>query len=222
MLVMKGPEVNLRTDNPEASIEIPTVSELLYMKTREALAKEGYIFVVNIESVSIGQLLSHQATSLHFEYVNPSENMRTIVPPQMEVVVNPKSRRIENSNSKSTDVQIRMIEEEEAVLRVRLPKEVRNLISMRVQNVSVLVQTHFKYKEATGKVFFANDKFGGLLGGGWFAGTDDQTSPGRVAFVGRYSAPRGLYIGDTNRARNNEDNNVFAPRLVVLPRKLVA
>ena len=207
-----APESVSGLKTPGVSFEIPRVSELLYLKTREALAKEGYTFFVNIKPLSIGQLVEDEVKRGLFEHVVPSENMRAIVPPQMEIAINPKDPRIKNSNSKSTDTIIRMIEEREAVIKVRLPKEVRDFINIRIQNTSVLVQIFDKYQRETGKQIFPR----------WFGATDDQTSPGRVAFAGCYSPGRRLYIGDTNRFRGNEDNNVFALDVVVLPRQLAA
>jgi len=199
----------LSVATPETSFEIPTVSKELYMKTREALAKEGYTFVVNIESVSIGQLASDPVISQHFGYVNPSEKMRAIVPQQMEVAINPNNLRIENSNNyKSTDTQIGMIKKEEADLKDKLPKEIRNLISMRMQSASVLAQLDDKYQKETRKVLFTD----------WFGRTDDQTVPGGVAHVGRRDPTHGLHVGDWSR--DGALDGFFAVPVVVLPRKL--
>lgn len=191
-----------------AGFEIPTVSETLYTQTREALAKEGFTFVVDIEPVSIGQLATDEATSWHFGHVNPSEGMRAIVPQQMEVAVDPKNLRIRTSNSNPTDSQIRMIQDREAALKGRLPEDVRDLISMRMQHASVLAQLDFEYQKRTGKLLFTD----------WFGRTDDQTSPGRVAGVGRNEPSYWLDVSDWNRGRGS--SVVFAFLTVVLPRKL--
>lgn len=192
----------------EDEFEIPTVSEEQYLKTREALAKEGYAFVVDILQVSIGQLATDEATSQRFGYVNPSENMRAMVPPRMEVAINLQNLRIKNSNYKSTDAQIKMIKGEEASLKGKLPQEVRNLISMRMQNASVLAQLDDKHERETGKALFTN----------WFGRTDDQTVPGSVAGVGRRGPTSGLGVGDWYRGGGL--GSVFAVPVVVLPRKL--
>lgn len=189
------------------NFEIPTVSEEVYTQAREALAKEGFTFVVGIEPISVGQLATDRVTGRRFSYVNPSEGMRAIVPQQMEVAINPRNLRVRNSNRKSTDTQIRMIQEEEARLRGKLPEDVRDLISMRIQHASVLAQLDARYKEETGNVVFTD----------WFGRTDDQTSPGRVAFVGRIDPSIGLDVDGWSRAGGSD--SVFGVPVVVLPRK---
>ena len=195
---------------PKSAFEIPTVSEELYTKTREALAKEGYTFVVDIKPLSIGQLMADEATKQRLGYVNSSENMRAIAPQQMEVAVNPKKLRIKNSNSKSTDTQIEMLQKEETALKDKLPQEVRPLISMRMQNTSVLAQIDDKYQKQTGKALFTN----------WFGRTDDQTVPGIVSGVGRSDPASGLDV--LGWVRDFGRGLVFAVPVVVLPRKLTA
>ena len=147
-------------------------------------------------------------TKQRFGYVNASENMRAIVLQQMEVAVNPKKLKIKNSNSKSTDTQIEMLKKEEAALRLKLPQEVRHLISMRMQNASVLAQIDDRYQKQTGKVLFTN----------WFGRTDDQTVTGIVAGVGRSDPTSGLDI--LGWVRDFGRGLVFAVPVVVLPRKL--
>ncbi|MBF8249549.1 MAG: hypothetical protein HW400_150 [Candidatus Levybacteria bacterium] len=191
-----------------ASFEIPAVSEELYMKTREALAKEGYTFIVDILPVSIGQMVTDKATSQHFGYVNPSENMRAIIPLQMEVVINPKKLRIKGSNSKSTDTQIEIIKNEGTKLKNKLPQEVKNLVSMHMRNASVLAQLDCKYQQETGKVLFTN----------WYGRTNDQIVSGHVAYVGRHAPASLLDVSDWSRGVGRD--SVFAVPVVVLPRKL--
>lgn len=195
---------------PEGRFEIPTVSEEMYVKIREALAKENYTFTVAIEPVSIGQLVTDGVIGQRFKYVNSSGDMRAIVPPKMEVAINPKNLRIRKSNLKSTDTQIRMIQEEEKVLKDKLPQEVRGFINMGMQNASVLAQLDCKYEEKTGRVLFTN----------WFGRTDDQTFHGDVAGVGRHVPTSGLYV--VGWSRDDGPGLVFAVPVVVLPRKLAA
>lgn len=203
-------EARVTAQTTEPAFEIPTVNEELYLKTREALAKEGYAFVVDILPVSIGQLATDEETSQRFEYVNASENMRAIVPPQMEVVINPKNLKIKSSNSKSTDEQIRMLKKEEAALKAKLPQGIRDIVSIRMQNASVLAQIDGKYQKETGKVLFTD----------WYGRTDDQTVPGHVVRVGRADPAGRLVVKRWHRAHG--DDNVFAVPVVVLPRKLAA
>ena len=203
-----APVENPAVQTSEASFEIPAVNEKLYMKTREALKNEGYTFVVAIESLSIGQLALASVIRQRFGYVNTSENMRGIVPQQMEVAINPKKLRIKDSNSKSTDAQIKMIEDEETSLKGKLPQEVRDIVSMRIQNASVLAQLDGKYREERGEVLFTD----------WFGRTDDQTVPGHVACVGRRASADRLGVSDWHRG--DGDGRVFAVSVVVLPRQL--
>lgn len=198
-------EARATTQIPEPASEIPTVSAELYVKTRKALAKKGYTFIVDILPVSIGQLAKDEATN---QRVNASENMRAIVPPQMEVAINPKNLRIKNSNSKSTEDQIRMLKEEEKALKVKLPQEIRDIISIRMQTASVLAQVDAKYQKKTGKVLFTN----------WFGRTDDQTIPGGVVIVGRFDSASRLDVCVWPRGYGVDF--VFAVPVVVLPRKL--
>lgn len=200
-------ETRIVAQTSEPAFEIPTVSKELYAQTKEALAKEGYTFVVDIEPVSIGQLATGEETSQRFAYVNPSENMRAIVPPKMEVAINPENLRIKNSESKSTDTQIRMIQREETALKGKLSQEVRDLINMRMQNASVLAQLDGEYEKETGEVLFTN----------WFGRTDDQTIPGRVANVGRYNPTSRLLVRYWDRDLGYDV--VFAVPVVVLPRQ---
>lgn len=193
---------------PKARFEIPRVNEALYTQTREALAKEGYTFIVAIEPVSIGQLATNEATSQHFDYFNASENVCAIVPPQMEVAINPNNLRIKKSNSKSTDTQIKMIQREEKALKGKLPQEVRDLIGMCMPNASVLVQLDFKYHEETGGILFTD----------WFGRTDDEIAPDYTLNVGRNDPTNELSIGAWNRSDGYDP--LFAVRVIVLPRKL--
>lgn len=196
------------TQNPKSVFEIPTVNESWYLKTREALAKEGYTFVIDILPVSIGQLVADEATSQRFGYVNASVSMRAIVPQRMEVAINPNNLRIKKSNNKPTGDQIRILKEEAAALKAKLPSEVRGLVSMRMPNASVLVQLDNKYQEETGEPLFT----------AWFGRTDDQTVPGRVAGVGRGGPAGRLNVFDWRRDGGTGD--VFVVPMVVFPRKL--
>jgi len=181
------------------STEIPTVSGELYERTREALAEEGYTFVVDIKPLSIGQL---------FVFVSFPKYIRNIVSPQMEVAINPNNLRIEGSNSESTDAQIEMIAKEEARLKGKLPQEARGVISMCMQRAPVLVQLERAYKEDTGKVLFTD----------WSGRTDTQTVPGYVATVGRNYPSYRFDVADCSRDTGNKF--IFAVPAVVLPRKL--
>lgn len=195
----------------EPGFEIPAVSEELYVKTREALAKEGFTFFADIKPVSIGQLAIDKGPTPFFDYINPSEKMRCNVPPQIEVAIDPNNFGIEGSNYKSRDDQIKKIQEKETALKSKLPKEVRDLISMRMpKQASILAQLDFEHQKQTGKILFTS----------WFGRTDDQTAPGLVAHVGRDDPTERLLVCGWPRVFGYR--YAFAVSVVVLPRKLAA
>ncbi len=190
------------------ALEIPTVSEELYNKTREALRKEGFTHVVTIEPVSMGQLATNEATGNRFWYVNSSESMRAVTPPQMEIAIDPKNVKIKNSNSKSTDTQLRITAEEEAKLKGELPEDVRDLVSMPMHDPSTLSQADFDYQDKTGKPLYPD----------FWLRTNVETVSGRVAYVGRNVPSHRLNVDDWSR--DYVVDRIFAGRAVVLPRKL--
>lgn len=195
----------------QAPIEVPVVSKELYTLTREALTKEGFTFTADIKPVSIGQLAADEETTPFFDYINPSEKMRSNIPPQIEVAIDPNNFRIEDSIYMSTDDQIKKIQEKETALKGKLPKELRDLISMRMpKHTSILARLDFEHQKQTGKVLFTN----------WFGRTDDQTVPGLVAHVGRDDPTDKLLVCGWSRGHGYR--YVFAVSVVVLPRKSAA
>lgn len=198
-----------RIEDLRAPVEISSVTERLYLKTREALAKTGYLFVVAIEPLSLGQLVGSRKTRNRFGRVNDSLVLRATVPQQMEIAINPKNLRIANSNLKSAPEQARMIQQEEEILKDKLPGKLRGLISMRVQSASVQAQLDIKYQKETGRVIFTD----------WYGHTDSLTGYGVAVDVGRDYPTGRLRIGDWYEER---DPHVFAfPAVVLPPRKLV-
>lgn len=192
---------------PEARFEILTVNEDLYLKTRKALAKEGYTFVVAINPVSIAQLAAGEGTGSLFEYINPSEKMRSNVPPQIEIAIDPNHVRIEASKHLSSNDHYKMIKEWEAALKRKLPKKVRDLISMSMPKyASILAQLDFEYQRRTGKKFFTN----------WFGLTYEPAS-GNVVGVGRGDPGSGLSVHGWIHGRGGIDGALVVP-VVVLPR----
>lgn len=190
------------------ALEIPSVSEEAYNKTRESLAKEGFTHVVTIKPVSMGELATDEATRNRFAFVNSSENMRSIVPTEMEVAIDPKNVRIKNSNNKSTDTQIRMTQDDEVKLKGKLPEEVRDLVSIPMPNASTASQADIDYQDKTGKPLYPD----------FWVRTDDETVSGGVVVVGRRGPSRGLHVHGWGRDVGGD--GVFAARMVVLPRKL--
>lgn len=200
------------------SFEIPVVSEELYNRTREALIGLGFTFVVAVEPVSVGQLRGRsigtgKEAKPFFTHVDSSETMLSHVPPQMEIAINLNQRRIEGSNSKSADVQMEMIKTWGKTLKRKLPKELRDLVSVIVPHASVLAQIDYDYQKETGEVFFTN----------WDGRTNDQTDSAisdSVAWVGRAMPSNPLSV--ISWFKDYKDSGVFAVPIVVLPRKLAA
>jgi len=193
----------------KSAFEIPTVSEEQYTETREALEKLGFNFVVTLNPQSIDQLANAPTTAPLFGYINPSDKMRSNLPPQMEIAIDPNHFRIEGSNNLSTTDQFKKIKEQEVILKEKLPENIRNVISMlRPKHASILAQLDFEHQKRTRRVLFTN----------WFGRTDDQTVPGFVAIVGRYVPASRLDVFGWNRFYGNI--LVFAVSTVVLPQKL--
>lgn len=188
--------------------EIPTVSKELYNKTREDLGEKGFIFVA-IEPVSTYSLAIDKASL--FGYLNLSTEVIRHIPPQIEVAIDPKNFKIKGSNNLLTDDVFQKIQERETALRRKLPKNVRDLISLlRVIPSSILIQLDLEHQGQTRKVLFTD----------WFGrGVDDRTVPDRIVRVGRSDPTRKLDVDAWGR---DGDNNVFAVSAVVLPRELPA
>lgn len=193
-------------------VEIPTVTRELYAQAREALAREGFTFLVTIRPVSIGQLAGDRATRDFFGYINSSKEMKSNIPPQIEVAIDPNNFKIEGTNNSPTDDQIRKIKEKEALLRGKLPENIRNNITMlNPEHASILAQLDTQHQVRTRM---------GVLFTNWFGRTDDQKFSGFVACVGREGPARRLRVESWYRTRGY--HNVFAVSIAVLPRKLPA
>lgn len=197
---------------PKHTFEIPTVSEARYEQVCKALAEKGITFVVAINPESIDQLAANEKTKpfFDFDHVDSSGEMRSDVPPQMEVAIDPRNFRIEGSASLSPVNQLEEIDDTEAFFKEKFSRNVRGLISMLRPNASILAQLDFKHQKRTGKVLFTD----------WFGCANNQFSdPDKgVTCVGRKDPTGGLRIGDWNFVDGLDI--VYAVSAVVLPRKL--
>ncbi|MBI4080273.1 MAG: hypothetical protein HY430_00715 [Candidatus Levybacteria bacterium] len=196
----------------EFAIDIPTVNEEVYLKTREAVEATGYRFVAAIRPVSIEDLIAEDSQREQegkpgrLGHVNDSRAMRAIVPPEMEVAINPASVRIEGSNYLSTDDQIAKIQDAEDEWKELLPEDVRSLVSMRMVDPSTYSQLEDAYMDAReGQPLFPN----------YFARTDVPTFLGFVADVGRRGPDNQRNVNDWYR--DSDNRSVFAVPVVVLP-----
>lgn len=198
-------------------LEIPTVSVEEYTKTREAVENAGYNFVVPIRSVSVKELIAEdraregRGEARRLGFVNDSRRMRAVVPPEMEVAINPTKFRIEESNNLPTDDQKRRIKQEQAILRDQVPNDIRHLVNIEMVDPSTLSQLENAYMDVTEGQLFLPD---------WFARTDVQTVRGRAAGAGRFDPSERRSVIGWDRDRGH--GVVFGASVVVLPRKLAA
>lgn len=195
------------------AVEIPTVSEEIYRRTREAVEQAGYSFIVPIRSISMQDLITEdeQRGSRRLGYVDDSKRMRATVPPEMEVAINPARFRINGTNGLPINEQKRRIKQEQAILRGQIPEDIRHLVNMGMVDPSTISQVEDKYMDKNN---------GALLLPDWFARTDVQTVQGNVAFVGRHGPNVRRDVDDWDRG--DGDGRVFAASVVVLPRKLAS
>lgn len=200
--------------SPEVGFEIPKVNVELYNRTREAVEQAGYNFIVPIRSVSIEDLLTEDrqreqdGKPKRLVSLSDSKTMRAIIPPEMEVAINPDRFKIVGSNGLYTDSQKKRIKQEQAALRRQLPSDIQQFVNMEMVDPSSLSQLEDAYVDITGKLLLPN----------YFARTDVQTVPGVVACVGRYGpAARRIVF---SWLRNGGDGGMFGVSVVVLPQKL--
>ena len=187
--------------------EIQTVDKEVYRETRRAVEALG-MFIVPIRPLSIEDLLEEDKKRvkrrLNDAWVHSSRSMRTLVPPEMEVFIDPNVVRIKRSN-KSINVQKQMIEDAEASFRLRLPEAVRRFVIMRMADPSTLSQIEDSY---------IDKKLGVLLFSDFFARTDVLTDGSRFAEVGRLNHNNDRLIDGWN---GDDGRGVFAVPVGVLP-----
>lgn len=207
-----GARMAPRLGVPESLTDgIPAVNKETYKRILEAVEVTGYNFVAPIRPVSVNGLLMEdgQRKSKRLGYVNESEVMRAVVPPEMKIVINPNKFRIKGSNNLSTEEQKKKIQQEETEWKDQLPEDIRPFVSMRMVDPSVLCQLEDAYMDKNeGKLLLPN----------WFARTDVHSVPGSVADVGRDDPTYRRYVGDWYRGLGRR--RVFAVSVVVLPREL--
>lgn len=199
-------------------IEIPTVSEEVYIETRKAVvtAIPG-VFIALIRSVTMEILLSEdrqreqRGESRRLGFVNESKTMRATLPPAMEVFIDPSNFRIDGSNRLSTDAQKAKIAEEAAKIRERLPENVRRFVVWSMMDHSTVSQVEDQYMDTHN---------GKLLMPDFFIRTDVQTVGGDVAYVGRHDPSSQRDVSGWFRGHGVDF--VFAGLVGVLPQKLAA
>ncbi|MBI4089332.1 MAG: hypothetical protein HY424_01335 [Candidatus Levybacteria bacterium] len=200
----------LPSSKPPA-FEIHTVDKKLHLKTYEALVESGLTFVTPIKSISVSELKANKETAPligRMGYICSSEEMQPTAPPEIVVAINPNDFRIKKSNDLSTTKQIKKIEEQEAILKKKLPKDVRDVISvLKPPKPSILIQLDLAYQRQKREVLFTD----------WVGRTDQQTlaNPPITAVVGRNHPEDQLVVGDWRSALPNP--HVYAVFVVVLP-----
>lgn len=187
----------IRLQPIQFNIEIPQVSEEVYAETRQAVetAIPG-VFITPIRPLSLAELLEEDGQreqngdSRRLGFVNSSETMRATTPPEMEVFIDPKNFRIEDSNNLPTDAQKIRIAEEAAKVSLLLPEPVRPHVGWHMVDPSTLSQLEDRYMD---------ERSGALLFPDFFGRTDVKTVQGYVAFVGRLDPGNRRYVFDWPR-----------------------
>lgn len=196
------------------------VSEKTLFELRAALIKLGYSFFARTSPLSIAQLKSMNKKD--FDFMNSSETMRAIVPPSMEIAVNPHKLKLSNSRrsleegwgeSLAADeyLALEALSLEEKDLKSFLPDGLKDFVSMPVLSASTLVQIDKAYRKESGGFFFDE----------WYGQSNSQTEYGVAVSVGREwgygkHSGNGLRIGDWDIY----DQPIFMVPAVVLPRKI--
>lgn len=199
-------------------IEIPTVSEEVYIETRRAVetAIPG-VFIAPVRSVTMEILLSEdrqreqRGEPRRLGFINESKTMRATLPPAMEVFIDPSNFRIDRSNRLSTDAQKAKIAEEAAKIRERLPESVRRFVVWPMMDPSTVSQAEDQYMDTHN---------GELLMPDFFIRTDVQTVEGGVAHVGHDGPHYRRHVNDW--PRDHGYDSVFAGLVGVLPQKLAS
>lgn len=188
-----------------SAIEAFEVGERLYLETRMALSEVGYSFFMDIKPRSVERIMGDEKMGSRFDWVNDSETMRAIVPPGMEVAINPNKLRIEISKSKSIAAQMQALKTAEMTLKSQLPEKLRDLIIMSTLSASALAQLDLKFQDEMGSLIFTN----------WYGLSDSRTGYGAPVSVGRDNPTEKLRIGDWDENKIK----IFLVPAVVLPRK---
>lgn len=198
-------------------IEIPTVSEEVYVETRRAVETAiPNVFIAPIRSATMESLLAEErqreqrGEPRRLGYVNDSKTMRATLSPAMEVFIDPTAIRIEGSNYLSTDEQKAEIAKVAARYRERLPEALRGYVDWHMVDPSTMSQLEDAWMDAGN----------GLLLPDFYARTDVETVGGGVAGVGRIVPGRQRLVSDWNRDLGY--GHVFAVAVGVLPQKLAA
>lgn len=211
--------LHLRPMPFEIEIDIPEVSEQIYTETRKAVEATG-AFITSIRSLSMQALLredeerGQRGEERRLGYViDHAQAMWAALPPEMEVFINPKAVRIEDSNRLASERQETKIAEAEARFKDQLPEDVRPFVQFIVADPSTMSQIEDAWMDAGNGLLFPDyhaltkvQDVGGIEGG--------------VAFVGRNEPREERVVGYWRMAVGGHD--FFAVPVGVLPRKLVA
>jgi hypothetical protein len=154
------------TDGPHRSQ--PEISHELYERTLEALQKQGYRLIVDIEPKSIAQLAIEKGG---ISIASEAAKEKATVPQRMQVAVNPTHHLTTRDWRNPRDMaEVPPLEKEEARLKSVLPEDVARVISMPLPCASVILQV------ALQKVYNFNE---------WWAIASDRLTSGKRIIVGR-------------------------------------
>lgn len=200
-------------------IEIPEVSEQIYIETRKAVEATG-AFITTIQSLTMKDLLredeerGQRGEPKRLGYViDDTRATWAAAPPEMEVFINPKAVRIEDSNGLPTARQKTKIARAERQFKTQLSERVMPFVQFIMADPSTMSQIEDAWMDAGNGLLFPN----------YLACTEVQTVgdiEGGVAHVGR-SDPRDRRVIGYWR-RDSGGGNVFAVPVGVLPRQLAA
>jgi len=173
--------------NPE--IIIPEVSEELYVRTREALASQGFTAAVDIKPLSIAQIVEAHQRSFAPQTIDKARSLVTdgaVTPPEMQVVARPNKWNIHGSERPLTSREAvnALTHEEEEALRERLPADVRELVSMPMPCASVIMQLGIEMRYRSSGVGFILPDFRSRSSLSWHARAGDITNSGREIYIG--------------------------------------
>ncbi len=204
--------------------QMPEVDETTYSRFKGELERQGYTFFVQIRPISVPELLKEddQRAALGKErifevnrvdpLVDPvdlSGEMKTSIPPEIEIAISPGRAKILEGHGLHADAQKKIIEEDERKrLADNMPEVLQGLVSVRMPTASEIVQVYMAYKE----------KYGVSLFEGWFARAADKLSPEKgLARVGQYPTDKGMRVRGPDRKKGVNDVYPFA--VVVMPTK---
>lgn len=130
-----------------------------YPEQLQGLKEVRFTFFMEALPLSIEELYSDSATKPFFGHVNPTEQMRGIVPVGREVAVNPEELFVPGSENLSFEDQIVEAEKYVNVLRRKLKKGTLDGVNFGVDHASVHAQLDFEYQKRRDRKLIIGERF---------------------------------------------------------------